>query len=291
MKRNLNISGIYQVMHTRFNELGDFLKGKEACIPEGGRFAAGKPLVVRLDGSNFSGYTRHLQRPFDMRFVQLMDSVSLQMAELFDADLVYCQSDEITLVFFNISTLLQDGPNQLLPFAGRYGKILSEMAGKASSLWMLGARGLLPEVENVSAYFDCRAYAADSDDEALLSVRWRMMDARKNGISQLASAFISHKQLQGVNSGDRIKMLEALNRPEASYHNLPDRLKFGLLRLRTSQQRMLTDAERERIPEKYRPQADIMCMRSTVLDKTAEMLDRDFDVATALPEWLKARYS
>lgn len=290
MKRNLLISGIYGTLCNRFQELGDFLKKKEAGYPDNGKFRAAKPLIVRLDGSNFSGYTKKLKRPFDNRFVALMDKVSLELASLYDADLVYCQSDEITLVFFNISTLTEAGPTQLLPFNGRYSKILSELAGKASSLWMLGAQQLLPEVANVPAYFDCRAYDADSDDEALLSIRWRMMDARKNGISQLASAYISHTKLQGVSSKKRIEMLKELNNPEADYDNLPDRLKYGLLRLRTKVSRQMTEEELAKIPEAYRTAASCEMLRSTVIDKTAEMWNRDLNPEATLKSWLSARY-
>ena len=142
MRAPFTNAGIFQQFKHDFGEMGDFLKYKEVLLPEFGRFSAGVPLIVRLDGSGFSSYTKSLKRPFDAQFNAVMDEVSLELAEYYHADLVYCQSDEITLLFLNNSLVdAVDTPSdsgevtfkQLLPFGGRYGKILSEFAGNCSS--------------------------------------------------------------------------------------------------------------------------------------------------------------
>jgi tRNA(His) 5'-end guanylyltransferase len=57
------------------------------------------PVIARLDGRNFSKFTKGLERPYDTRLMNLMREVMSNLVDEADACCGYTQSDEITLVF------------------------------------------------------------------------------------------------------------------------------------------------------------------------------------------------
>lgn len=56
--------------------------------------------MARIDGNCFSAFTKGLRRPFDERFVDLMVETTKFLVDKSEAQLAYCQSDEITLFWF-----------------------------------------------------------------------------------------------------------------------------------------------------------------------------------------------
>lgn len=291
MDRNILISGVYDVMKDRFNEMGDFLKQREGLQPVSGRFLAGLPLIVRLDGSSFSKFTKSMERPFDARFSQLMESTADYLAQYFHADLVFTQSDEITLLFSNQGQIMFDGVQQKLPFDGRYQKILSEMAGIASSYFQGKLSELIPEKQGCYPYMDCRAYQAFSDDEALLSVLWRAIDAHKNSVSQMASAYYSHKQLTGMPTHKRIELLNQRSAPHEQYVNLDPRYKYGLLKIKQCSVGPLSAETLAKIPEAHRDPATVVVRKEWVrIPDTFAFLRQE--VATTLDAiYLRGQYA
>lgn len=283
--RNILVSGIFDVMHQRFDQMGDFLKSREKIAPPNGVFLAGLPVVVRLDGSSFSKFTKSLTRPFDLRFVAVMDELALELADHFQADAVYVQSDEITLLYSNYDAITFNGYTHSMPYAGKHVKIVTEMASQAASRFMLLIEKHIPEKKGKIAHFDARAYQAFSDDEAIMSVYWRYLDSKKNGVSQQASGFFSHKMLNGKSTRERIEMLNGHENPAAHYDTLPSRLKYGSLRIRELQEKMLTEEELKKIPEKHRP-ADNKVMRSVWVEK----IDI-FQTQKSVDEMIQAFYS
>lgn len=253
MDRQILVSGVYEVMRDRFDNMGDFLKQRESMIPADGRFLAGLPLIVRLDGSSFSKFTKSMKRPFDDKFSKLMEDTAMYIADYFHADLVFTQSDEITLLFSNQGQIMFDGIQQQLPYGGRYQKILSEFSGITSSFFRNKLYELFPDKDEQYPYFDCRAYQAFSDDEAMLSVLWRCIDAHKNSVSQMASAYYSHKTLTGVSTSARIRMLDSREVPEEQYANLADRYKYGILKIKQYTKGPLPADKLAKIPEAHRP--------------------------------------
>ncbi len=154
----------------------------------------GQPIIARLDGSNFHAFTKGLQRPYDKRLSDLMVRTGASLLERFQANVMYTQSDEITLSWFVDST-----SNTEYPFGGRLQKMESLMAAFASVAFNKLLEAYLPEKKFESPIFDCRAFVVPNLLEAYHEILWRQQDCTKNAISMAAQSMFSHKSLQGQN--------------------------------------------------------------------------------------------
>jgi tRNA(His) 5'-end guanylyltransferase len=204
------------------------------------------PLCVRLDGRAFSTYTRGLDRPFDRRMITAMVETATHLTRAFKPCIAYTQSDEISLVF---------APRGEFVFGGKLHKINSVFAGVASVVFYQAILPHLPLGHKGYPAFDCRTWSVPSGVEAANVVLWRWFDAKKNSISALAQAHFSHKVLHGKHEGDQLAMLE-----EKGIHwsDLPEDEKWGTFLRRKVVERLLTEEELERIPEKHRPTGPVM---------------------------------
>lgn len=179
-----------------------------------------------------------------------------QLAEYYSANICYTQSDEITLVWSNCTYISRDGYTKNLPFDGRYQKILSEVASKCGALFNENLHRLIPQKKEY-AHFDCRAYQPQTDDEMLLSLRWRIIDCQKNAVNQcLRSVDNDHHKYDGVSSRDRVEVLRQFG---FDWDGLNPDYKHGTLLYKAK--RMCDVKSLESIPEQYRPTGPIL--RST----------------------------
>jgi len=60
------------------------------------------PVILRLDGRAFHTLTRSLERPYDLKFIEMMNAVALDLCdnEIQNAKLAYLQSDEISILIY-----------------------------------------------------------------------------------------------------------------------------------------------------------------------------------------------
>ena len=65
------------------------------------RFMPFLPVIARLDGKNFSRWTKGLARPFDDRLSQLFINSTERLIEETNACIGYTQSDEVSLIFYS----------------------------------------------------------------------------------------------------------------------------------------------------------------------------------------------
>lgn len=180
--------------------LGDRMRGYE--IEARTRLPRRSLTVIRLDGRAFHSWTRAvgLDRPYDVGMLLLMGHTTKALAEEISGTvLAYTQSDEISL-------LLQDfaGENTEPWFGGQVQKIISIAASVATAAFNAAIPGQLP------AHFDARVFTVPSRVEAANYMLWRQRDARRNAISMLAEHHFSAKQLHGVPTFERRRMLEAM---------------------------------------------------------------------------------
>ena len=77
------------------------------------------PILVRIDGKGFSKYTKKLNKPYDIRFSDIMINVTKFLVKQTNACIGYTQSDEITLVLYAKEL------NQEIFFAGKIQKMVS----------------------------------------------------------------------------------------------------------------------------------------------------------------------
>jgi len=224
--------------------LGDRIKGYEAA-ETGRKFMPMLPIVARLDGRSFSGFTRGMTRPFDVNMQTAMTDTAAYLLDESDARIAYTQSDEISLVW------QQREPKSQVFFDGTVFKMVSTLAALATARFLIAAQEHWPDrVGKTLPTFDCRVFQVPSMEEAANAFLWREYDATKNAITQAAQHYYSHRELDGKNGADKQEMLFAKG---VNFNDYPARFKRGAWLRRELVERTLTAEEMERIPERHRP--------------------------------------
>ena len=262
----------------KYDSFGNRMKSYE--MPSTSRVVfKGLPIVARLDGKNFSKFTKGLKRPFDDRLIDLMTHVTSELVDRFHATCGFTQSDEITLVWFIDSDSVGD-----YPFSGRVHKFDSLLAATASVIFNKMMSSMLPEKQDSTPVFDCRTFAVPSKIEAANAILWRQQDCFKNSITQAASHYFSHKMLQNKNGLEKIKMMAGLG---VVFDDLPSRFRYGTFVRRVKRLSRLTDEQLSKIPEDKLPDnpATFMCLRTVLeiesfkLKDQPNMIDTIFNAA------------
>jgi len=238
------------------DKLGDQLKSIEQA--EAGRKCdASLPLMCRLDGKAFHTFTKGLQRPYDLRLSQLMIDTAKFLVEKTNARLGYTQSDEISLYWYNDPS---ETETRQYMFDGKYQKLCSVLAGMASAYFSKELAKRIPEKADAVPVFDARVWNVELPD-VYYNFLWRQDDAIKNSISMAAQAHFSSKQLHGVGSEEKKRMLREIGKP---WHLEPLHFKSGTFVKRQEILSRLTEEQLAKIPEKHRPDADVPVKRSVV---------------------------
>jgi len=135
-----------------------------------------------------------------------MEFTTKDLLDEFNAYTAYTQSDEITLVIPSLMTSENhkgtNKPQWKHAYSGRVQKMSSLIAGFTTMRFNLHLNELINEYYKEisgqefnekylntlktkvgSAWFDCRVYGVDNDEEAFNSVMWRVRDAVKNSRS------------------------------------------------------------------------------------------------------------
>ena len=238
---------------TRGDALGDRMKAYEARESER-RFLPMLPVYARIDGRNFSAFTRDMERPFDRRMTEAMLLTTEALVEETHARIGYTQSDEISLVW------LAERSDSSIFFDHRVAKMTSVLASFATiafarALVSLNMAGRLTR----SPHFDCRVFQLPTRAEAANVFLWREQDATKNAISMAARARYSHKALDHKSGPEMQEMLFAKG---VNFNDYPAFFKRGTFVRREVVWREFTAEELGRIPEKHRPEAGQRIRRS-----------------------------
>lgn len=232
------------------DSLGTRMKTYEA--PSTSRRAfKGQPLVARLDGKNFHSFTKGLERPFDKRLSDLMIKTTHELVDRFNATVGYVQSDEITLVWLTTPESTID-----LPFAGRFQKIESLLAGFCSAFFAKNVGSYLPEKAETVPYFDCRAFVVPNVQEAYHAVLWRQQDCTKNAISMAAQSMFSHKYLQNKSGAEMQELM--WKEKGVNFNDYPAFFKRGTFARRVKEARELDQEQLAKIPEAHRPTGPVI---------------------------------
>lgn len=241
------------------DEFGDRMKLYEAA-ETARRLDTDLPVYARIDGRSFSRFTRGLARPFDPRMTAAMQQTTKVLVAQTGARLGYTQSDEISLIWQRDA----DTPESQIFFDGKVQKLCSVLAGLATAAF---TQAVLASDAEFAAYagrlphFDARVFGLPSREEGANAFLWREMDATRNAVSMTAFANFSAKSLHGVSVAG---MRERLAATGVDFEAYPVSFRRGTYFRRVNVDRPLTQAERERIPEKHRPSPDQIVMRSEV---------------------------
>jgi tRNA(His) 5'-end guanylyltransferase len=225
--------------------LGDLIKGYER---DGEIYPSGdKPLVIRLDGKNFSKWTKGLRKPYDIRLSNIMINVTEELVKYSGADIGYTQSDEISLV------LSKPSENSELFFGGRHQKLASVLASLATYHFNNYVNGAVPiggikEKAGLMALFDARVFEVPDKETAAKALLWRAKDCRRNSVSCLAQVHFSHKELQGKSTKVMIDMLAEIDEP---WDLMPDFYKDGMYIRKEKVKHKMTEKELLDLPPKH----------------------------------------
>lgn len=212
------------------DSLGDRMKAYEHCSAV--TLLPNTPIIIRVDGKAFHTFTKKMgfKRPFDNNYIDCMDFAArrtgLQMQNFRAA---YIQSDEATFL------LHSDNPMAESWFGGKVQKLTSISAAIMTNNFntMVAIRNgdydTRPDYSFEPAIFDSRAFNVALQDIPNVFL-WRMKDWRRNSLQMFARGFFSHKELNGKNTDDMIKMLADIDQ---SWYNLPSRLRNGTLLFNT----------------------------------------------------------
>lgn len=162
------------------------------------------PVIIRVDGKNFSKLTRSMEKPFDRRLFECMQSAALRLVgEAQNCRLAYFQSDEISLLLTDFRTL-----NSERWFGNQVQKLCSISAALATVGFCEEFTRLFPDrvATGRLPVFDARCFNLPREEVANYFI-WRQRDCERNSVSMAAQAQFSHKELQGLN---RTQLLDLL---------------------------------------------------------------------------------
>lgn len=188
------------------------------------------PVIIRVDGKNFSTYTRGFKKPFDKIMGKTMRDVATKLCEeIPGAVLGYTQSDEITIICKYTDRIVSQAW-----FNGRVRKIETIAASKATKWFnkLFTENVVNYEIEfrqKISSYdidkdayrkydtvlrkkagmaeFDARVFNVPEWD-CINNIIWRQQDAIRNSVEMVGHANFSNKELHKVNCEGIKKMLK-----------------------------------------------------------------------------------
>ena len=184
------------------DSLGDRIKAYEDQETNA-RFLPNVPIVARIDGRCFSGFTKGLERPFDAGFAATMRAVTSKLVQQTGANIGYTQSDEISLCWYRQEV------NSDIFFAGRKFKMIGQLAAMATAYFHIEGTYNWGEefIAKKAPTFDARVFQVPTLAEGANAFLWRQRDCRKNAISMVARSLYSHKELHGKNGQDMLEMI------------------------------------------------------------------------------------
>lgn len=217
--------------------LGDRMKAYEARESDR-RFLPMVPVCARIDGRNFSAFTRDA----------MIETTECLVDETHER-IGYTQSDEISLVW------LSERSDSSIFFDHRVAKMTSVLASYATAAFTRALAGG-PLAVRISSmpHFDCRVWSVPSRTEAANVFLWREQDATKNAIQMAARSIYSHKECDHKNGSELQEMLFAKG---INFNDYPAFFKRGTFVRRKTVERYLTAEELARIPEDYRPDGTV----------------------------------
>ncbi len=192
--------------------------------------------LIRVDGRAFHTYTRTLDRPYDVDFMNCMKSVMVNLyRHCQNFKLAYVQSDEVSVLLSDFDQL-----NTEPWFGGNIQKIASITASVATSAFNNAVRitdqrrvsnGQEPKFVDhnglplVDAMFDSRVWTIPEQPEVANYFQWRWRDAVRNSRQMLGQAHFSQRELNGINTSDLLDKL--VEEKGVNWHDEPEDFKYG----------------------------------------------------------------
>jgi tRNA(His) 5'-end guanylyltransferase len=148
------------------------------------------PLIIRVDGINFTRLTKNLSKPYDPLLMKCMtEAMRFTITEMSGAIFGYQQSDEITYVLRN-DLELDDEP--------WYGNYLQDIVSVTASKTTLGfSKALSTLVDsldlNGDAYFRAKVSTLPHIGEVANHLIWRQQNCYRSAVSMVSLTELSKK--------------------------------------------------------------------------------------------------
>ncbi len=154
------------------------------------------PVIIRVDGKNFSKLTSGLKKPFDTGITRCMHAAAMRLVtEVQNCKVAYQQSDEISLLLVDFQTLTTQPW-----FDNNIQKLAAVSAALATAGFAQEFFRVFPELANEKKLpvFDGRCFNIPREDVTNYFL-WRQRDAVRNSVSMAAQAVFSQKDLNNIN--------------------------------------------------------------------------------------------
>lgn len=236
--------------------LGNRMKEYEQ-VEAGRRFLPLLPVCARIDGKTFHNFTKGLARPYDQGFCDLMRQTARYLVTETQANMGYCQSDEISLVWYS------NNWKSRIYFDGKIHKMISVLASEATSFFNANVPDYIPSKKGVPARFDCRVWQVPTLMEAANVFVWREQDATRNSVEMAAQCHYSAKALHKKHNS---QMQDMLHEKGINWNDYPAFFKRGTYIQKRKTLRKFTTDELENLPERHdaRKNPDLMVERTDV---------------------------
>lgn len=168
--------------------------------------------IIRIDGKAFHTYTKGLESPFDVGFIEDMDKTACFLCKnIQGAKFAFVQSDEISILLTDFDTLTTSAW-----FDGNIQKMVSVSASMATAEFNRNRYvRYLVEKENLmegyltptkDAMFDSRVFTIPSYNEVINYFVWRQQDTVRNSIQSVGYSLYSPKEVYGKNTNELQEM-------------------------------------------------------------------------------------
>jgi len=156
-------------------------------------------VVVRVDGKNFGAYTRNLDKPFDLGFVEAINATACAMVkEITGASMAYVQSDEISVILSDLASA------KTQPYlAGVHSKVVSITAALATANFNVA----FAHAGKMPALFDSRAFPVSDREMVTAYLISRQTDARRNALGMVCDAVLGKSVTMNKGTVERKEML------------------------------------------------------------------------------------
>lgn len=172
-----------------------------------------QPVIIRLDGKAFHGFTKGFDKPFDDELIVAMQRTMKYLCENIQGCVLgYTQSDEITLVLcdyqkydtdawfgYNVQKMVSISASMAtFAFNREIKNAMIELSIKDYPAFVAKNDRVMSNLQK-GALFDARCFTL-SVVEVNNCLLWRQQDATRNSIQALAQSLYSHKKLEGINT-------------------------------------------------------------------------------------------
>lgn len=228
------------------------------------------PLILRIDGRSFHSFTRNMKKPFDLKFIDMMDTVAKNLCvDIQNCRLAYIQSDEI-------SFLIIQKKESSAWFDNRLDKICSNASARASSVATQYVIDNMDDrfIKRLPIGFDARVNIYPLHEIVNYYI-WRQQDYERNSLQMLARSLYSHRELENKSSNDLHDMIHQKN---DNWNNLMVFLKRGRCAVKVSE-----------LKEIINPRDDKTMDDKIMVTRSKWVVDANIPVFTKDKDYIKSR--